>query len=66
MSTELENETQNENLETPFKNICLNEPDFKNFKIHEKDHVRRIQELKKELQIFAKISQKTLNKQFTI
>ncbi len=59
------NEHQRRN-KNPFKDICLNEPDFKLFKSREKAHHGRIQALKKELQTFSKISEKTLSKRFTI
>ena len=44
----------------------MNEPDFEQYKNREEGHKKRIKVIKKELQSFSEISEKTLNKRFTI
>ena len=49
-----------------FSGIRLNQPNLKLFKKRQKEHKKRVNSISKELQGVHKISEKTLNKRFTI
>ncbi|MHA1674120.1 MAG: hypothetical protein ACTSYI_10890 [Promethearchaeota archaeon] len=52
--------------ENPFSGLHLNQPNFDNYKIHGEEHKKRVEIITKELQGVYTISEKTLNKRFTI
>ena len=52
--------------ENPFDRIHLNQPNLKRFKAQQEKHQKRVDSINKELKGVYTISEKTLNKRFTV